>query len=224
MLPVPGSPGSNYLYPGRPGWPYEPAAHHATARRPAARPSRRPGRPGARRCRATGPGPGQAEAGPRADPHRSVHGAARRHHRQCRRPSIQTDLGASGAALQLVVAGYTIAYAVLLITGARLGERLGYGRVFQHGLLLFTFSSLACGLAPDTAALIGFRVAQGVGAALMVPQVMSLIQRIFSGASRVRALSVYTAVLATGGLAGQVLGGCWSARTCWAPAGVRSSW
>jgi len=122
-------------------------------------------------------------------------------------PSIQVGLGASGAALQLVVAGYTIAYAVLLITGARLGERLGYGRVFQSGLALFTLFSLACGLAPDTPALIGFRVAQGVGAAVMVPQVMSLIQRTFTGASRLRALSVYTAVLATGGLAGQVLGG-----------------
>jgi predicted MFS family arabinose efflux permease len=122
-------------------------------------------------------------------------------------PSIQVGLGASGAALQLVVAGYTIAYAVLLITGARLGERLGYGRVFETGLALFTLFSLACGLAPDTPALIGFRVAQGVGAAVMVPQVMSLIQRTFSGASRLRALGVYTAVLATGGLAGQILGG-----------------
>ena len=122
-------------------------------------------------------------------------------------PSIQTGLGASGAALQLVVAGYTIAYAVLLITGARLGERLGYGKVFEAGLAAFTLFSLACGLAPDTPALIGFRVAQGVGAAVMVPQVMSLIQRTFTGASRMRALSIYTAVLATGGLAGQVLGG-----------------
>jgi MFS family permease len=122
-------------------------------------------------------------------------------------PSMRTDLGASGAAMQFVVAGYTIAYAVLLITGARLGERLGYGRVFESGLALFTLFSLACGLAPDTGALIGFRLAQGVGAALMVPQVMSLIQRTFTGPSRVRALSVYTAVLATGGLAGQVLGG-----------------
>ncbi len=122
-------------------------------------------------------------------------------------PSMQHDLGASGAAMQLVVAGYSIAYAVLLITGARLGERLGYGRVFEGGLALFTLFSLACGLAPDTGTLIGFRVAQGIGAALMVPQVMSLIQRTFTGPSRVRALSVYTAVLATGGLAGQVLGG-----------------
>ncbi len=122
-------------------------------------------------------------------------------------PTMRTDLGASGAALQLIVAGYGIAYSVLLITGARLGERLGYSRVFRIGLALFTLASLACGLAPDTGALIGFRVLQGVGAAVMVPQVMSLIQRTFTGASRVRALSIYTAVLAVGGLAGQLLGG-----------------
>jgi MFS family permease len=122
-------------------------------------------------------------------------------------PSIQRDLHASGAALQLVIAGYTIAYAVLLITGARLGERHGFGRLFLVGVAGFTAASLACGLAPGTGTLIGFRVAQGVGAALMVPQVMSLIQRTFTGQARVRALGAYTAVLACGGAIGQVLGG-----------------
>src|SRR4051812_27374140 len=58
-------------------------------------------------------------------------------------PGIRTDLGASGAALQLVVAGYTIAYAVLLITGARLGARHGYSRLFRIGLAAFTVASLA---------------------------------------------------------------------------------
>lgn len=122
-------------------------------------------------------------------------------------PTIRTDLHASGAALQFVIAGYTIAYAVLLITGARLGERHGYSRLFEAGLAVFTLSSLACGLAPTTGALIGFRLLQGAGSALMVPQVMSLIQRTFTGAARVRALGVYTAVLAGGGVVGQVVGG-----------------
>ncbi|MER5864580.1 MFS transporter [Kitasatospora sp. NPDC002040] len=122
-------------------------------------------------------------------------------------PSIRTDLGASGAALQLVVAGYTIAYAVLLITGARLGARHGYSRLFRLGLAAFTLASLACGLAPGTGWLIGFRVFQGAGAALMVPQVMSLVQRTFTGAARVRALGLYSAVLAGGMAVGQVLGG-----------------
>ncbi|GAA4848430.1 MFS transporter [Kitasatospora terrestris] len=122
-------------------------------------------------------------------------------------PTIRADLHATGAALQLVVAGYTIAYAVLLITGARLGARYGYARLFRYGLAGFTAASLACGLAPGTEALIGFRVLQGVGAAVMVPQVMSLIQRTFTGPARVRALGLYSAVLAGGMAAGQVLGG-----------------
>jgi MFS family permease len=122
-------------------------------------------------------------------------------------PTMRADLDAAGSSLQLVISGYTISYAVLLITGARLGERWGFGRVFQAGLALFTFASLACGLAPNVEALIGFRLLQGVGSALMVPQVMSLIQRTFVGAARVRALGAYTAVLATGMVVGQVLGG-----------------
>ncbi|GLY76660.1 MFS transporter [Actinoallomurus iriomotensis] len=122
-------------------------------------------------------------------------------------PTIRTDLHASGAGLQLVIAGYTIAYAVLLITGARLGDRLGHRAAFQAGLTVFTAASLACGLAGGTGMLIGFRFVQGVGAALMVPQVMSLIQRNFTGAARARALSVYGAVLAGGSVVGQVVGG-----------------
>ncbi len=122
-------------------------------------------------------------------------------------PAIRTDLHTSGPALQLVVAGYTVAYAVLLITGARLGERHGFGRLFQLGVAGFTLASLACGLAPNAGTLIGFRVFQGACAALMVPQVMSLIQRTFSGAARLRAFGAYTAVLAGAGAVGQVLGG-----------------
>ncbi|MEU1422884.1 MFS transporter [Kitasatospora sp. NPDC005751] len=122
-------------------------------------------------------------------------------------PTIRTDLHASGAALQLVIAGYTIAYAVLLITGARLGARYGYSRLFQLGLAAFTLASLACGLAPATGWLIAFRLLQGAGSALMVPQVMSLLQRTFTGAARTRALGLYSAVLAGGLAVGQVLGG-----------------
>ncbi|GAA2826607.1 MFS transporter [Kitasatospora sp. CM 4170] len=122
-------------------------------------------------------------------------------------PTIRTDLHASGAALQLVIAGYTIAYAVLLITGARLGARYGYSRLFQIGLAGFTAASLACGLAPATGWLIAFRLLQGAGSALMVPQVMSLLQRTFTGAARTRALGLYSAVLAGGMAVGQVLGG-----------------
>ncbi|WP_406449997.1 MFS transporter [Streptomyces sp. NBC_00876] len=122
-------------------------------------------------------------------------------------PTIRTELGASGAGLQLLVAGYTVSYAVLLITGARLGTVFGHGRAHLAGLALFTVASLACGLAAGTGQLIAFRVIQGVGAAVMIPQVLSLIQRTFTGAARVRALGAYSAVLATGAAAGQVVGG-----------------
>ncbi|WP_327359308.1 MFS transporter [Streptomyces sp. NBC_01304] len=122
-------------------------------------------------------------------------------------PTIGTELDASGAGLQLVVAGYGISYAVLLITGARLGDRLGHRRVHLAGIALFTAASLACGLSQGTGQLIAFRLVQGAGAAVMIPQVLSLIQRNFVGEARVRALGAYSAVLATGAAAGQVAGG-----------------
>jgi MFS family permease len=122
-------------------------------------------------------------------------------------PTIGTDLSASGSALQLVVSGYTIAYAMLLITGARLGSLYGFRWVYLTGLGAFTLASLACGLAPTTGFLVGARFVQGAGAAAMVPQIFSLIQREFTGAAKTRALSVYATTVAVGGVAGQVLGG-----------------
>ncbi len=123
-------------------------------------------------------------------------------------PTIGTELHASGADLQLVIAGYTITYSVLLITGARLGDRLGHARVHLAGLALFTAASLACGLAQGSTELIVFRLIQGSGSALMIPQVLSLIQRHFVGEARMRALGVYSAVIARcGAAAGQILGG-----------------
>jgi MFS family permease len=122
-------------------------------------------------------------------------------------PSIHAGLHASGAGLQLVIAGYTIAYAVLLVTGARLGDLLGHRRMFLAGLAVFTLASLGCGLASSAGVLIALRFVQGTGAAMMIPQVLSLIQRTFSGASRARAMSAYAAVLAGGVVVGQIAGG-----------------
>ncbi|KVH75225.1 MFS transporter [Burkholderia ubonensis] len=122
-------------------------------------------------------------------------------------PALRADLGISGALLQLVVAGYILAYAVFLITGARLGDDYGYRRLFVTGLAIFTVSSLACGVAPSTWLLIVGRIAQGVGAAMLVPQVMSLIQRSFEGPARARAIGYYSMILGLGSTAGQALGG-----------------
>jgi MFS family permease len=122
-------------------------------------------------------------------------------------PAIHADLGASGAELELVVGGYLLAYAVLLITGARLGELLGFRRIFLSGLALFSAASLACGLAPDPMVLVAARVVQGAGAALMVPQVLSGIQLELDGAQRGQALGLYTIAASAGAVAGQILGG-----------------
>jgi MFS family permease len=122
-------------------------------------------------------------------------------------PSIHAHLRASGAELELVVGGYLLTYAVLLITGARLGEMRGYRRVFLGGLGVFAAASLACGLAPDPLVLIAARVAQGAGAALMVPQVLSAIQLQLDGPARARALGLYAVALSGGAVTGQVLGG-----------------
>jgi MFS family permease len=122
-------------------------------------------------------------------------------------PSIREHLHATGGELELVVSGYTLAYAMLLITGARLGDLRGRRKVFLVGLVLFTVSSLACGLAPNAAILVGERIAQGVGAALMISQVLTWIKVHFDGPARSRALGAYAAVLAGSAVIGQVLGG-----------------
>ena len=123
-------------------------------------------------------------------------------------PSMAVGLHASGALLQLIVAGYTISYAVLLVTGARLGDMLGHRKVFLAGAALFTLASLGCGLAPSAGALVALRFIQGTGAAVMIPQVLSLIQRTFTAPGpRARAMSLYAAVLSGGVVLGQVVGG-----------------
>src|SRR6266566_2903412 len=122
-------------------------------------------------------------------------------------PSIHASLHTSGAGLQLVIAGYVITYAVLLVTGARLGDILGHRRMFLAGLAVFTLASLGCGLATSTGVLVTLRFIQGAGAAAMIPQVLSLIQRTFTGAARGRPMRLYAAVLAGGAVTGQVVGG-----------------
>lgn len=122
-------------------------------------------------------------------------------------PAIRTGLGASGAAAELVVGGYLVAYAVLLITGARLGQTHGYKRLFLLGVAVFVVSSLAGGLAPNATVLIVMRVLQGAGAAAMYPQALTGIQLNFTGAARTRAVGLFAIALAGGAVFGQILGG-----------------
>jgi MFS family permease len=122
-------------------------------------------------------------------------------------PMLHAELGISGPLLQCVVAGYILVYAVFLVTGARLGNDHGYRKVFVLGVSVFTLSSLLCGIAPNTPVLIAARLAQGLGASLLVPQVLSLIQNNFQGASRARAIGYYSMILGLGSAIGQLLGG-----------------
>jgi MFS family permease len=122
-------------------------------------------------------------------------------------PSIDDDLHPSTGGLELVVAAYGIAYAVLLVTGGRLGDAVGRKRLFVAGMAAFTVTSLLCGLAPSIATLVLARAAQGAAAAFMVPQILATIQATSTGPARTRALAAYGA---TGGIAmvvGQALGG-----------------
>jgi hypothetical protein len=122
-------------------------------------------------------------------------------------PSLRAGLDPSDAQLQLIVAAYTIAFATFVVTGARLGDVLGPRRAFLLGLASFTLTSLAGGLAPSPATLIAARGVQGAAAALMTPQVLSIIQLEFEGELRARAIGAYSLILAVGVAAGQVLGG-----------------
>jgi MFS family permease len=121
--------------------------------------------------------------------------------------TIEDDLQTSGAVLQLVLSGYTLVFAVLVVTGARLGGDLGHRRIFMIGLAGFTVSSLLCGIAPSAGTLVGARLLQGAFGAMMVPQVLSVIQIVFTGERRARAIGLYSMVLALGVAAGQILGG-----------------
>ncbi|MBV9847248.1 MAG: MFS transporter [Kutzneria sp.] len=121
-------------------------------------------------------------------------------------PTVGASLGASTTTLEWVVAAYSIAFALLLVVGGRLGDAMGRRRLFTVGLAAFTLTSLICGLAPDITSLVLARAAQGAAAALMIPQVLSIIQATTAGERRALALGYYGA---TGGIsmaAGQVLG------------------
>src|ERR1041384_4752262 len=108
-------------------------------------------------------------------------------------PTIDSRLHASAATLELVVAGYGIPYALLLVLGGRLGDLHGRRRLFMLGMASFTVWSLLCGLAPTAASLVVFRAIQGASAALMVPQVLATIQAACDGQRRARALGFYGA-------------------------------
>lgn len=122
-------------------------------------------------------------------------------------PSMQRELLASTATLQLVVAGYGLATAAGLITGGRLGDLFGRRRMFMLGLLLFTLASAACGFAPNAELLVAARVLQGLAGALLQPQVLAMIGLAYTGEDRARAFAAYGLTLGLGATLGQLVGG-----------------
>jgi MFS family permease len=122
-------------------------------------------------------------------------------------PTIDADLQASSATLEMVVAGYGIAFAVLLVLGGRLGDAFGRRRMFRIGLSAFTVTSLVCGLAPNATTLVLARIAQGAAAAIAMPQVLAAIQAGTTGDARARAMGYYGANSGLSMVIGQVLGG-----------------
>jgi EmrB/QacA subfamily drug resistance transporter len=122
-------------------------------------------------------------------------------------PAMQADLHASTGAIEWVVAGYGLTFGTLLITAGRVGDQLGRRRMFSLGLALFTLASAACGLAASAEMLVVARLAQGVAAALLSPQVLAIIGVAYRGPDRVRALSIYGIVLGLGAVGGQLIGG-----------------
>ncbi|MFY9578613.1 MAG: MFS transporter [Gaiellaceae bacterium] len=122
-------------------------------------------------------------------------------------PTIQTDLKASLTQVEWVVNSYTLVFAVVLLTGGKLADFLGRRRIFVLGLVVFTGSSLACGLAGSGGALITARAVQGVGAALMMPATLSIITATFVAKERGIAIGIWAA-LSGGALAiGPMIGG-----------------
>lgn len=122
-------------------------------------------------------------------------------------PSIQAGLKASAGELQWILAGYQLTYAVLLITGGRLGDLFGRRRMFVTGTAVFTVASVACAAAPTTLVLIVARLVQGLGAAVMLPQVFAAITVLVPAANRHRVFGVLGVVMGAATIGGQLVGG-----------------
>lgn len=122
-------------------------------------------------------------------------------------PQMRVGLGLSAADQQWIVAGYLVAMGGLLLLAARIADLAGHRRVFMTGLVVFTVASLVGGVAPSGAVLIGARLVQGAGAAVLAPSSLSLLTVTHTGEQRAKALAIWSAASASAGALGLVLGG-----------------
>ncbi|MET7477282.1 MFS transporter [Streptomyces sp. NPDC005648] len=122
-------------------------------------------------------------------------------------PSMQRDLHASAPAIQWVVSGYALAFALVLVTAGRVGDAIGRHRVFLLALTAFVLCSAAAGAAPNITFLVVARLAQGVAAGCLAPQNSALIQQLFRGAERGRAFGLFGATVGISSAVGPVVGG-----------------
>lgn len=122
-------------------------------------------------------------------------------------PSIKADLNATETQIEWISAAYVLAFAVALLPCGRFGDKLGRKRLFLSGVALFTLASVLCGLAPGVGVLIGARALQGIGGAMMVPQVMAIMHVIFPPDQKARAFALAGVVVSLGAVTGPLLGG-----------------
>jgi len=146
-------------------------------------------------------------------------------------PTLQTELDASLVAVGWVNSAYLLSYAVLLLLAGRLGDRYGPKPVFVVGLAVFTLASAWCGLSGSIGMLVAARVVQGVGAALMTPQTMAMITRVFPPRQRGAAMGLWGATAGVATIAGPLLGGLFVESWGWewiffvnVPVGVVALW
>jgi EmrB/QacA subfamily drug resistance transporter len=122
-------------------------------------------------------------------------------------PSIRTSLGASIESLEWTVNAYTLSFAVLLLTGAALGDKFGRRRMFLIGISVFSITSAAAALAPSTGALVAARALQGAGAALVLPLTLTLLSEAVDESKRGLALGIWSGVSGLGVALGPLVGG-----------------